>query len=109
MLEPVPATDLVTALASIVGERGLLTGADAEPYCQDWRALYRGRTPAVVRPASTAELAAVVRLCVQRRVAMVPQGGNTSMVGGAVPSEDGSQLVISLSRMNRSATSTRTT
>jgi FAD/FMN-containing dehydrogenase len=101
VLEPVPATDLVTALASIVGERGLLTGGDAEPYCQDWRALYRGRTPAVVRPASTAELASVVRLCVQRRVAMVPQGGNTGMVGGAVPSEDGSQVVISLSRMNR--------
>ena len=101
MLESVPASDLITALVSIVGDRGLLTGRDTEPYCQDWRALYRGRTPAVVRPASTAELAAVVRLCVQRRVAMVPQGGNTSMVGGAVPSEDGSQLVISLARMNQ--------
>ncbi|MBV8916375.1 MAG: FAD-binding oxidoreductase, partial [Acetobacteraceae bacterium] len=47
------------------------------------------------------ELAAVVRLCIQRGVAMVPQGGNTSMVGGAVPSEDGAQLVVGLARMNR--------
>ena len=101
MLESVPASDLITALVSIVGDRGLLTGRDTEPYCQDWRALYRGRTPAVVRPAGTDELAAVVRLCVQRRIPMVPQGGNTSMVGGAVPSEGGEQLVISLARMNR--------
>jgi FAD/FMN-containing dehydrogenase len=54
-----------------------------------------------VRPANTAELAAVVRLCAAARVGLVPQGGNTSMVGGAVPSEDGSQLVLSLARMNR--------
>ncbi len=101
MLEPVPTPDLLSALAAVVGERGLLLGGDAEPYCRDWRQLYRGRTPAVVRPSDTAELAAVVRLCVQRRVPMVPQGGNTSMVGGAVPSEDGSQVVLSLARMNR--------
>ncbi|GAC1336640.1 MAG: FAD-binding oxidoreductase [Acetobacteraceae bacterium] len=101
MLEPLAAPDLLAALRAIVGERGLLLGADTEPYCQDWRRLYTGSTPAVVRPASAAELAGVVRLCNQRRVPMVPQGGNTSMVGGAVPSEDGSQLVVSLARMNR--------
>ncbi|HYZ65065.1 MAG TPA: FAD-binding oxidoreductase [Acetobacteraceae bacterium] len=95
------APALLDDLEAIVGTSGLLTGADAEPYCQDWRLLYRGRTPAVVRPASTEQLAAVVTLCCARRVPMVPQGGNTSMVGGAVPSEDGTQLVISLARMNR--------
>ena len=84
-----------------MGERGLLRGADADPYCEDWRKLYRGRTPAVVRPADTAELAAVVRLCAARGVPMVPQGGNTSMVGGAVPAETGDQVVIALARMNR--------
>src|SRR4051794_2213161 len=98
MLEPLPAPDLRSALLAIVGEGGLLTGADTEPYCQDWRALYRGRTQAVVRPADADELAGVVRLCVQRGVPMVPQGGNTSMVGGAVPSEDGQELVVSLAR-----------
>ena len=101
MLEVVGQAGLLAALTGIVGERGLLVGADAAPYCQDWRKLYQGATPAVVRPADTEELAAVVRLCAQRAIPMVPQGGNTSMVGGAVPSEDGRQLVISLARMNR--------
>src|SRR4029077_1882208 len=63
--------------------------------------LYRGRTPAVIRPGSTEELAAVVRLCASARASIVPQGGNTSMVGGATPSDDGSEFVLSLSRMAR--------
>ncbi len=93
-------SDLVEDLAAVVGARGLITDpADAAPYCEDWRRLYRGRTPAVVRPASTEEVAAVVRLCAARRVGIVPQGGNTGMVGGAVPAEDGSQIVLSLQRM----------
>ncbi len=95
------AAGLLERLRAIVGERGLLTGADAAPYCEDWRRLYRGRTPAVVRPASTAEVSAVLALCARDGVAVVPQGGNTSMVGGAVPSEDGAQLVLSLARLNR--------
>ena len=94
--------ELLSALRAVVGERGLLTApSDTAPYCEDWRRLYQGRTPAVVRPADTAELAAVIRLCAQRGVAMVPQGGNTSMVGGATPSGDGSQVVLSLARLNR--------
>lgn len=97
-----PVADLLAALQAIVGDRGLLTAAsDTAPYCEDWRRLYRGATPAVVRPADTAEVAAVIRLCASRGVAVVPQGGNTSMVGGATPSEDGSQVVLSLSRMGR--------
>ena len=97
-----PAPALLDALAAIVGPNGLLTAvADTAAYCVDWRGLYQGRTPAVVRPGSTADLAAVVRLCAERGVAVVPQGGNTSMVGGATPHEDGGQLVLSLSRLNR--------
>ncbi|HET9018919.1 MAG TPA: FAD-binding oxidoreductase, partial [Acetobacteraceae bacterium] len=93
---------IVDALRPVVGEVGLLTDPlDTAPYATDWRRLYSGRTPAVVRPASTAELAEVVRRCAAAGIAMVPQGGNTSMVGGAVPSEDGTQVVISLARMNR--------
>jgi FAD/FMN-containing dehydrogenase len=92
--------DLLDALAGIVGRTGLLTQPeDTAPYCEDWRRLYRGRTPAVVRPASTHEVSEVVRLCAARRVGIVPQGGNTGMVGGAVPAEDGSQIVLSLARM----------
>ncbi|HYM73180.1 MAG TPA: FAD-binding oxidoreductase, partial [Stellaceae bacterium] len=67
----------------------------------DWRRLYHGKTPAVLRPANTAEVADAVRLCAEYRVPVVPQGGNTSMVGGAAVAEDGSQIVLSLSRMNR--------
>jgi len=93
---------LLAALHDVVGAAGLLTDpADTAPFAEDWRRLYRGRTPAVVRPASTAELAEVVRRCADAGVAVVPQGGNTSMVGGAVPAEDGSEIVVSLSRMAR--------
>ncbi len=93
---------LIAELRGIVGDRGLLTEAsDTAAYAEDWRRLYQGSTKAVIRPADTAELAAVVRACVVARVALVPQGGNTSMVGGATPSADGTELVLSLSRMNR--------
>ena len=88
------ASTLLPALHAIVGDRGLLTSpADTAAYCEDWRRLYQGRTPAVVRPASTAEAAGVVRLCAAHGVPSVPQGGNTSMVGGATPSADGTQVV----------------
>src|SRR6202140_3614702 len=93
---------LIARLRARLGERGVLTDpADTAPYCEDWRRLYHGRTPAVLRPETTAEVAEAVRLCAERRVAIVPQGGNTSMVGGAAVSEDGSQIVLSLSRMRR--------
>lgn len=96
------ADALVSALHAIVGDRGLLTDpSDTAPYCTDWRGLYHGRTPAVVRPDSTPDLAAVIALCAEQGVAVVPQGGNTSMVGGGAPSEDGRQVVVSLSRMNQ--------
>lgn len=92
---------LEAPLLGIVGPRGLLLGRDAEAYCTDWRGLYHGHTPAVVRPANTAEVAAVVRYCAEHGIAIVPQGGNTSMVGGATPSADGTQIVLSLSRMTQ--------
>src|SRR5258708_37327583 len=83
---------LLDRLRSIVGVAGLLTDpADTAPFAEDWRRLYRGRTAAVIRPSSTAELAAVVQACAARCVPAVPQGGNTSSGGGAVPAEDGSE------------------
>ncbi len=97
-----PSATLLSRLRAIVGDRGMLTEPqDTGPYAEDWRGLYHGRTSAVLRPADTRELAALVAACAAAGVAVVPQGGNTSMVGGAVPSEDGSELVVSLARMNR--------
>ncbi len=93
---------LIDRLTEILGPSGLLTDpADTAPFAEDWRRLYRGRTAAVLRPASAEQVAAVLRECAAAGRKVVPQGGNTSMVGGAVPDEDGSELVLCLSRMNR--------
>ncbi len=92
----------VQTLAAIVGDAGLLTDADAiEPFLTEPRGTYRGQTELVVRPASTAELSAVMTACANAQIAMVPQGGGTGLCGGAVPSSTGDQVVISLARMNR--------
>ena len=92
--------DLLTDLRDAVGEAHVLTdAADTAAYDTDWRGAYRGTPLAVVRPSSTAEVSAVVRLTHEAGVAIVPQGGNTGMCGGAVPSDDASQVVVSLGRM----------
>jgi FAD/FMN-containing dehydrogenase len=75
--------------------------ADMAPFLSDWRGRYHGRARAVVLPRDTAEVAAVVAACAQAGVAMVPQGGNTGLCGGATPLGDGAAVVISLARMNR--------
>jgi FAD/FMN-containing dehydrogenase len=90
------------ALAAIVGERHVLAGAgDTAPYLSDWRRQYRGSAVCVVRPASTAEVSAVLRVCAEAGVAIVPQGGNTGLSGGSVPAGPQRQIVLSLSRLNR--------
>ena len=97
-----PAPALLDAIRAVVGDRGILTETtDTAPYAEDWRRLYRGRTSAVVRPGTTGELAAVVKLCAAAGTPVVPQGGNTSMVGGAVPNENGCELILSTARLNR--------
>ncbi len=96
------AIDLPAQLAAIVGARGLVTAAaEMAPYLADWRDLYKGNAIAVVRPASTAEVAAVVRLCAETRTPIVPQGGNTGMCGAATPDATGNAIVVALGRMNR--------
>jgi FAD/FMN-containing dehydrogenase len=101
-IETMDHASLLDRLRQRLGPSGILTDpADTDPYCEDWRRLYHGRTPAVLRPASTQEVADAVRLCAGYCVPIVPQGGNTSMVGGAAVAEDGSQLILSLSRLNR--------
>src|SRR5690606_29444370 len=92
---------LLSELQGLLGEPNVLTGEAAEPYLVDWRRRYHGAALAVVRPGTTEEVAAVVRLCASHGAPMLPQGGNTSMCGGATPDESGRAVVISLVRMNR--------
>ncbi len=94
-------SDFLGALHERLGDAGLLVGGDLSAYERDWRRRYAGRALAVARPASTEEVAAVMKLCAAHRVALVPQGGNTGLVGGSTPDESGSQLVLSLARMRR--------
>jgi FAD/FMN-containing dehydrogenase len=92
---------LLHALRTAVGAANVLVEGDLSAYEQDWRKRFRGRALAVVRPASTTEVAAVVKLCARHGAGLVPQGGNTGLVGGSVPDESGSQVLLSLARMNR--------
>jgi FAD/FMN-containing dehydrogenase len=95
-------TGLAERLKAIVGERGLVTDSHARaPYEVDWRGQYHGKAAIVVKPASTEEVARVVALLAEARVAIVPQGGNTSMCGGATPDASGTQVIVNLSRMNK--------
>ncbi len=95
-------TEFVEKLRAVVGDKGLITDdAGKHPYLTDWRDNFLGTALAVVRPATTGEVAAIVKLCVAEKVAIVPQGGNTGLVGGGMPHEDGREIVLSLNRMNR--------
>ena len=91
---------LLADLRQRLGGAGLLTHGLAA-YESDWRRRYAGRALAVARPSNAEEVAAVVRLCAAAGVGIVPQGGNTGLVGGSTPDDSGEQLVLSLARMNR--------
>jgi FAD/FMN-containing dehydrogenase len=75
--------------------------ADVEPWLNDWRGRFHGAAKAILAPASSEEVATIVALASEHRVPLVPQGGNTGMVGGATPPVDGSALILSLRRLNR--------
>jgi len=93
---------LEARLAGLIGAAQVLTApTDVAPYLDDWKGLYHGRARAVVRPGTTAEVAAVVEACAAASVPIVPQGGNTSQVGGATPDASGAAIVLSLQRLNR--------
>ncbi len=95
-------SDLIARLSEIVGATNVVTdAADTAPYVVDWRGNYHGKARAVVRPANTEQVAAVVKLCAETRTPIVPQGGNTGMVGGGVPDASGDAIVLSLKRMNK--------
>jgi FAD/FMN-containing dehydrogenase len=97
-------TPLLASLRAAVGAAHVLThedpAADLSAWEQDWRKRAHGRALAVVRPASTAEVAAVVKACAAAGAGIVPQGGNTGLVVGSVPDESGTQVLLSLTRLN---------
>lgn len=92
-------TVLTQRLAGILGPGLLTEPADMAPYAMDWRGMFHGAPLAVARPASTEEVAAVVRACREAGAPIVPQGGNTGLAGGATPDASGRAVVLSLGRM----------
>ena len=93
--------NLLETLRGIVGPAHVLTDGDLRAWEEDWRKRDRGKALAVVRPVSTSEVAAVVKACAAARTAIVPQGGNTGLVGGSTPDGSGTQVLLSLQRMNK--------
>lgn len=92
---------LVDEVRARFGSRAVITdAADIEPWLTDWRGRWTGKAAAILQPSSTDQVAAIVGLSGKHGVALVPQGGNTSMVGGATPPDDRSALILSLRRMN---------
>jgi FAD/FMN-containing dehydrogenase len=97
-----PSSATLAALKAVVGEGAWRdTPADLAPYLDDFRHLYHGATPLVLLPHSTLEVAQVLQICERDDAALVPHGGNTSYCGGATPDESGTQIVLSLQRLNR--------
>jgi len=101
MTQP-PSPRLLDRLQSLLGPKGFSDDPEVmAPWLTDWRGKYHGRAAAMLSPASTEEVAAVVRLCAEEGAALVPQGGNSGMVGGATPDASGDQLLLSLRRLSR--------
>jgi FAD/FMN-containing dehydrogenase len=102
-MSQIPGEDgFLERLRAVVGAQHVLTRPlDTAPYFIDWRRQYRADAECVLRPANTAEVAALVRLCADEGVAVVPQGGNTGLCGGSVPTGERREVVLSLARMNR--------
>ena len=93
---------LIERFAAIVGDRYALRAAtDIEPYLTEPRGLWHGNTSLVLRPGTVEEVSAIMRLASETRTPVVPQGGNTGLVGGQVPHESGAEIVLSMSRLNR--------
>src|SRR2546430_1448200 len=103
MLSKTPAIidpDLLARFAAIVGEKYAITDPQAQaPYLVEMRDMFHGRTPVVLRPGSVAEVSAIVKLADETSTAIVPQGGNTGLVGGQVPLHG--EVVLSLNRLDR--------
>jgi len=97
-----PSQDTIDALVRIVGEEHAIRDAEAmTPYLVEWRDRYRGKAALVLKPGETEEVSAILEHANATRTAIVPQGGNTGLVGGQIPFETGHEVVVSLERLNR--------
>ena len=96
------SSGLIGSLGAIVGGKHVLTdAADMAPHLREWRDLFVGRASAVVKPGSTAEVSALMRFAHETGTPVVPQGGNTGLVGGQIPVADGREIILSLSRLDK--------
>jgi FAD/FMN-containing dehydrogenase len=99
-VKPLVSSDLLARFAAIVGGRYAITDpALQQPYLREMRDLYQGNTPMVLRPGSVAEVSAILKLANETRTAIVPQGGNTGLVGGQIPHHG--EIILSLNRMDK--------
>lgn len=97
-----PTRELIDHLTGLVGPAHALADPDQQmPYLREWRDLYVGMTPLVLRPGTVAEVAAIARACNDAHVGLVPQSGNTGLVGGQIPDRTGHQIVLSMTRLDR--------
>ena len=95
-------SDVLDRFKAIVGPQGWIEDDnDKAGYLVDFRNLYQGASPLVLRPANTEEVSDIVKLCAEAGIAIVPQGGNTGYCGGATPNEAGNEIVVALTRMNK--------
>ena len=97
-----PSPDTLDALVRIVGaEHAIRDETAMAPYLVEWRDRYRGKAALVLKPGETAEVSSILKIANEARTAIVPQGGNTGLVGGQIPFESGHEVVVSLERLNR--------
>ena len=95
---------IITALKAVVGDTGWKSDADdLEPHLTEWRGLYTGSSPLLLAPANAVEAAEIIRLCAEHSLAIVPQGGNSGLTGGAIPGLDSErpEILLSASRMRQ--------
>ena len=100
MMPNAASLELINHLRQLLGQAHVLCDGDLTAYEQDWRKRARGKALAVVRPGNTQQVAEVVKACAQAGVSIVPQGGNTGLVVGSIPNDTGTQILLSLQRMN---------
>ncbi|MBI1244320.1 MAG: FAD-binding protein [Alphaproteobacteria bacterium] len=99
---PPPGKEFLDRLRAIVGPKGIVDStSEAAKFERDERGLFNGKAAIILRPSSTEEVAAILKACNDAAVAVIPQGGNTGLVGGSTPTPAGNEIVLSLSRMNR--------
>ena len=97
-----PTPDILARLKAVTGEKGFIADErDMAPYLEERRELFHGRAAAVLKPSSTEEVSAIMRIAHEAGIPVVPQGGNTGLVGGQIPDGSGDAIILSLSRMNR--------